>query len=79
MKKNIKVEFICDKELYGVIPEPKPAAKMLPKWFRNMSEFTSEGNLTPGTMKACIPLRDAMCSGYIIPLWTDKIWYWVAH
>ena len=22
-------------------------------------------------MKACIPLRDAMCSGYIIPLWTD--------
>ena len=48
MKNNIKVEFICDKELYGVIPEPKPAAKMLPKWFRSMSEFTSEGNLTPG-------------------------------
>ena len=47
MKNNIKVEFICDKELYGVIPEPKPAAKMLPKWFRSMSEFTSEGNLTP--------------------------------
>jgi hypothetical protein len=71
MNKDVNVEFICDAELYGVIPEPKPSGKMLPKWFRNMSEFTPDGDKVPGTMKACIPLRDAMCSGYTIPLWTD--------
>tara|TARA_B100000497_G_C7687663_1_gene417129 strand:- start:1074 stop:1790 length:717 start_codon:yes stop_codon:yes gene_type:complete len=71
MKRNVKVEFICDKALYGVLPNPKPANKMLPQWFRKMSEFTPDGDKSPGTMKACIPLRDAMSSGYIIPLWTD--------
>ena len=32
----IEIEFICPPELFGKIPEPAPAAKFMPDWFRNL-------------------------------------------
>tara|TARA_R110002074_G_scaffold97574_5_gene211833 strand:+ start:1468 stop:1620 length:153 start_codon:yes stop_codon:yes gene_type:complete len=30
------VEFLCPPEMIGKIPEPAPAAKILPEWFRDL-------------------------------------------
>ncbi len=34
--KDEKVEFLCKKEHYGSIPEPKPANRVLPDWYTDL-------------------------------------------
>jgi len=73
MKKIVtaKIEFICDKERWGAIPDPIPASKACPQWYKDLEKYTVHGEYVPGTFKSCVPARDAMFAGYILPLWTD--------
>jgi len=49
-----------------------PASKALPTWYKEMSATVEDAMpWTPGTMKQCMPVFDAMTQGYIIPLWSD--------
>ncbi len=61
------IEFLCREKDVDVIPEPIPANKVLPDWYRNL-----EGKLGPGTeqstVKRCMPFLDALSMGWIIPL-----------
>jgi hypothetical protein len=62
---------------------PRPAKYFLPEWYKKMDAYTrlpennfknkfmmnkSESNKTA---KKCVPMLDAMTSGYVIPLWCD--------
>lgn len=69
-KKQADIEFLCHKEDYGVIPEPYPARKYLPDWFKNLPPKLSKGMET-STLKRCPPFIDAMVTGWIIPLAAD--------
>lgn len=70
------IEFYCPEELYGVIPEPKSAQKVLPDWFKNLAP-TLDDIVDPNfnnplmTAKKCLPMLDAMSMGFIIPLAGD--------
>lgn len=63
------ITFSCAPELKGAIPDPIPASQATPKWFRKMS--LSMDNSLGSTVKRCVPFKDAMDMGYIIPLWVD--------
>jgi len=67
-KKEPIITFKCDPELRGAIPDPTPASECIPKWFRKMPYDDGPGF---NTVKRCIPFKDAMSMGYIIPLWLD--------
>lgn len=65
------IEFLCDPELAGTIPEPVPAIRHAPDWFRNLPREmgTPDAMGLPGqTAKACLPMTDAFALGYVIPL-----------
>ena len=61
------IEFVCKEEDYGVIPEPKPANKVLPDWYKKLEGKLGKG-LGQSTVKRCMPFLDAMTSGWILPL-----------
>lgn len=69
------MEFYCHPDYYGVIPEPKPAAKYIPDWFKKIPQFIEGERDSFGgkamTAKKCIPMLDAMSLGYVIPLQGD--------
>lgn len=57
--------------------EPKPAFKMIPEWYKNTESYISDekkpsgdGNTT-GTIKRCMPVFDALNSGYLLETYTD--------
>lgn len=64
--KKPTVVFECEPELKGAIPDPIPANTAIPKWFRKIPDSTDVR-----TVKMCIPFKDAMGMGYILPLWVD--------
>lgn len=74
-KKQPVIEFYCHPSYYGVIPEPKPAAKHIPDWFKKIPIFVEgeRDNFGGKSMSAkkCIPMLDAMSLGYVIPLQGD--------
>jgi len=70
-KHSPEIRFICRPDLKGVIPEPTPAAKAIPDWYRKMPRSVSDNPRTSHSLKACVPLRDSMSLGYVIPLWED--------
>jgi hypothetical protein len=51
---------------------PKPAVKEIPEWYKNTPEYVDErgkkiiDNITPHTIKKCMPVFDAITSGYIL-------------
>lgn len=67
-----RIEFICDKEEYGAIPEPEPASKHLPEWYRHLPHQASGRDarisLDDKTARKCAPLLDAMTAGWIMKL-----------
>lgn len=70
------IEFLCPPELLGKIPEPAPAAKFLPEWFRDLEREMDmkDAHGLPGlTVRACLPVADVMAQGWIIPTPVD-IW-----
>jgi hypothetical protein len=59
------------------IEQPQPASKFIPDWYKNMESYiggnkkpTGSGN-TDATIKRCMPVFDAIVSGYIITLPAD--------
>lgn len=65
------VEFLCDPALIDRIPHPAPAARFLPDWFRDLPREMGmpDAHGLPGlTVRACLPVADAMSLGFVIPL-----------
>jgi hypothetical protein len=54
------------------IPEPIPAVKKLPEWYKTIPRYTAgekkpnANNSAAGTIKTCMPVLDAMTAGYLI-------------
>lgn len=73
----------CYPWFFEIAPKPIPANKNLPDWFKKMSPYLSTPdnslgknfslmNRTANTSgKKCVPMLDALTSGYLIPLWSD--------
>jgi hypothetical protein len=74
-RKRPIIEFMCHPNFEGVLPEPKPASKCIPDWFKRVMPDIPEShdNLgRPGqSIKKCMPVLDAMSVGFIIPLQAD--------
>lgn len=73
--KSELIEFYCEPKYFGVIPEPVPAYKEIPEWYRKLKPIM-EGHRDAFGAKAlsakkCMPLLDVMSMGYIIPLFSD--------
>jgi len=68
-----EIKFLCDPRCKDVIPEPYPAKRLIPDWFKRLDPtFQEEGKITPAsTIKRCPPFLDAMSVGWIIPLAAD--------
>jgi hypothetical protein len=69
------IEFYTRPEFEGNVPEPKPASKFIPDWFKKIP-LTIDGKRDsfgdPSmTAKRCLPMLDAMSLGYVIPLACD--------
>ena len=74
------IKFNADKRFVDYLPQPKPAGKCVPSWYKKMSKTaehlektTHGGTITAetNTIKHCLPVRDYLTSGYIIPFWSD--------
>jgi hypothetical protein len=63
------IEFHLRPDLVGKVPEPYPASKAIPEWFRQMPMEAVEPGFS--TVKRCPPFIDAMTCGYILPVPTD--------
>lgn len=71
-----QIEFLCPPDLIGRVPEPAPASKFLPEWFRDLDREMGmeDAHGLPGlTVRACLPVADVMSQGWIIPTPVD-IW-----
>lgn len=71
MSDDVEIEFLCDPELAGTIPEPQPAMRFVPDWFKSMKRemgMPDAHGLPALTVKACMPVTDAFSLGYVIPL-----------
>ncbi len=58
--------------------KPQPASKFIPEWYKNMESYIGGekkpgggANKTVSTIKKCLPVFDAITSGYIITLPAD--------
>ena len=68
------IEFLCEPNHKGVIPEPKPAMKNIAEWWKKIpAHLPKEANpprdqfgATVMTAKKCIPLLDGMALGYTL-------------
>lgn len=70
--KTPEIEFLCHTEDVNVIPEPYPARKLVPDWYKTLPpKINKENKLENSTIKRCAPFLDAMCVGWIIPLAAD--------
>jgi hypothetical protein len=74
MKNNKKITFTA---LHHVEPSfyPKPAFKLIPDWYKNTQSYldnkkgiflNNDAPSTNATIKKCIPVFDALTSGYIL-------------
>jgi hypothetical protein len=72
IRKPTEVQFLCVKDDVGVIPEPYPARKLMPEWFKKLPpKINNEQRLENSTIKRCMPFLDALNLGWIIPLAAD--------
>lgn len=73
-KKKPIIEFYCHPNFEGIIPEPKPASKFIPDWYKSIPptlDSKDRQNRPNLTAKKCLPMLDAMTAGYVIPLAGD--------
>lgn len=75
-----KIEFVAqDEHTWAVCPKPYPAAKGLPKWWKDIPAYIDgrdKISLNPQptvTVKRCAPTLDILTMGYYIPLWADLL------
>lgn len=69
----IEVKFLCRKEDQGKMPEPYPARKLMPDWYKHLPQKLDPEKpfKNNSTIKRCAPFLDALCAGWIIPLVGD--------
>jgi hypothetical protein len=71
-----KIKFKTHPHIVDAIPHPKPAIKFTPNWYKDLNKEyqcpMSEVSKIP-TLKQCLPVRDFITSGYIIPAWCDML------
>jgi len=66
----MKIKFSCEAHLLGAIPNPVPAIKAAPNYFKSIKpQF--DNHPANGTVKRCVPFIDALSAGFIIPMWCD--------
>lgn len=55
------------------LPTPVKSTKFFPDWYKKLkrTDLKGLGSATGGTVKRCIPFREAMGAGITIPLWAD--------
>jgi len=82
MKQIIRFEAL-DEYGWDVAPRPYSATQAIPDWWKAMTPYTKEEDNPEGNKliiknlvsnagpKKCVPMLDAITSGYIIPLWAD--------
>lgn len=64
------IEFICEPNHFHVMPEPKPAFKNLPDWYKKIPSHVPDPKSRDQfgaramTAKGCLPLIDGMGLGY---------------
>jgi len=71
-----EIEFICDPALVGTIPAPERAIRFAPDWFKRLDREMGmeDAHGMPGlTVKACLPVTDALSLGFVIPLPYDVL------
>src|SRR5215813_10448813 len=70
---HLTLEFLCPKELEGLLPQPVPATMGLPDWLKAMpsTAFSALNQDDEQTVKRCPPFVDAMTCGFLIPLICD--------
>lgn len=65
-----KISFYGKKEFIDCFPTPDKSAKFMPSWYKKMPmKLMSGSGQAHGTVKTCVPFRDAMTNGFIVPLW----------
>jgi hypothetical protein len=64
--KNKTIKFISARPDIQ-IPHPVPASRLVPEWYRKMPGAAEQIE----TVKKCVPVLDALTSGYMITLPTD--------
>ena len=65
------IEFLCRRDDAGVIAEPIAARHALPDWFRQLAPVDADHLSATNdgvTAKRCMPLLDALGTGWILPL-----------
>lgn len=72
----MKIKFIAsNKYVLEVNPEPVPASKLIPEWWKEMPPYGGgkfQMNPYPTTTaKKCFPLLDGLTAGYILTLSSD--------
>ena len=79
MTKKIIFKSI-DKFGFDTQLKPFPATKAIPDWWKDAKPYIGEeqklhflNGQANTSFKKCIPMFDALTSGYIIPMWTDAI------
>ena len=65
-KKKIIFKSLLGKASEKFVTFPKPSKKIMPEWFKKMSNFAEKGDYITGTVKKCMPFLDALSMGYII-------------
>lgn len=64
------INFHISEELKDIVPHPIPAAKAVPDWYKKMPTMKRPQNaMEMETVKKCLPVRDLITAGYIIPNW----------
>lgn len=70
MERETQIEFYIEPELNGVVPEPKPATRWVPDWYKQLPMEMTGGmermGLRQSTVRACIPFIEGMTTGYIL-------------
>lgn len=71
----MKINFIAStEEVFSDFESPKPSYKFVPEWFKDMPSFSNDEKYIGSnrnanlTIKRCVPFRDTLTSGYIIPI-----------
>src|SRR5438105_2603286 len=62
-----QIEFHQAEVMRGKIPDPYPASRHVPDWFKDLPSDNENG----ATLKRCPPFLEAMTAGYIIPAPAD--------
>ena len=69
------IKFLAvDEKAFNDFPHPKMSSSFVPNWYKDMpslignKEYIGSNGNPNGTVKKCVPFRDSMTAGYMIPL-----------